>query len=63
MVPTTGPGNLPMPPLPHISTPPRMSTPGASSHVPGQLGFSPAATTPQKVAWGNQWVGSPSFGA
>eukprot|EP00975_Prorocentrum_lima_P064300 12896707-Prorocentrum_lima.AAC.1 len=24
-----------------------MSTPGASSHVPGQLGFSPAATTPQ----------------
>eukprot|EP00975_Prorocentrum_lima_P027135 5704012-Prorocentrum_lima.AAC.1 len=36
-----------MPPLPHMSTPPRMSTPGASSHVPCQLVFSPTATTPQ----------------
>eukprot|EP00975_Prorocentrum_lima_P012305 2607795-Prorocentrum_lima.AAC.1 len=24
-----------------------MSTPGVSSHAPGQLGFSPAATTPK----------------
>eukprot|EP00975_Prorocentrum_lima_P048965 10245058-Prorocentrum_lima.AAC.1 len=30
-----------------MSTPPRLSTPGASSHVPSHSGFSPAAATPQ----------------
>eukprot|EP00975_Prorocentrum_lima_P003879 847433-Prorocentrum_lima.AAC.1 len=47
MVTGMDPAGLSMPPLPHMSTPPRMSTPGASSHVPGHLGFSPAATTPR----------------
>eukprot|EP00975_Prorocentrum_lima_P047447 9920475-Prorocentrum_lima.AAC.1 len=30
-----------------MCTPTRKSTPGASSHVPGCFGFSPAGTTPQ----------------
>eukprot|EP00975_Prorocentrum_lima_P051757 10840533-Prorocentrum_lima.AAC.1 len=42
------PAGLHVLPLPHMNTPPRMSTPGASAHVPGHLGFSPAAATPQK---------------
>eukprot|EP00975_Prorocentrum_lima_P000841 175160-Prorocentrum_lima.AAC.1 len=36
-----------MSPLPQMNTPPRLSALGASSNVPGQLGFSPAATTPR----------------
>eukprot|EP00975_Prorocentrum_lima_P004775 1039491-Prorocentrum_lima.AAC.1 len=41
MVPTLQPRNLAMPPMPEMTTPPRTSTPGASSHVQGRLGFSP----------------------
>eukprot|EP00975_Prorocentrum_lima_P067178 12913434-Prorocentrum_lima.AAC.1 len=47
MVTGLDPAGLSMPLPPQMSTPPRMSTPGTGSHVPGHLGFSPAATTPQ----------------
>eukprot|EP00975_Prorocentrum_lima_P070469 12932172-Prorocentrum_lima.AAC.1 len=68
MVAEINPPGLSMPPLPQMSTPPRMSTPGASSHVPGRLGFSPAGTTPQGspgyVHRGlDQGQRPPSFGA
>eukprot|EP00975_Prorocentrum_lima_P059493 12473626-Prorocentrum_lima.AAC.1 len=47
MAPDINPSNLAMPPLPQMCTQTRMSTPGASSHVPDRLSFSPAGTTPQ----------------
>eukprot|EP00975_Prorocentrum_lima_P027793 5844252-Prorocentrum_lima.AAC.1 len=57
-----------MPPLPQMCTPPRMSTPGASSNVPGYLACSPGSTTPQYSpgCGHHEWDAGqrpPSFGA
>eukprot|EP00975_Prorocentrum_lima_P018256 3846942-Prorocentrum_lima.AAC.1 len=54
--------------MPQMSIPPRMSTPGARSNVPGHLAFSPGMTTPQcspgngNIDWGPAQP-RPSFGA
>eukprot|EP00975_Prorocentrum_lima_P013981 2970622-Prorocentrum_lima.AAC.1 len=47
MVPYIRPSGLSTPPMPQMSTPARLSTPGASSNCQGHLAFSPGMTTPQ----------------
>eukprot|EP00975_Prorocentrum_lima_P000637 125609-Prorocentrum_lima.AAC.1 len=68
MVPYLGPSALSMPPMPPMSTPPSMSTPGASSNLPGHLNCTPGVATPQcspgngECEWGPGRP-APSFGA
>eukprot|EP00975_Prorocentrum_lima_P062398 12885410-Prorocentrum_lima.AAC.1 len=57
MVPDLDSSGLSMPPCPQMCTPPRMSTPGASSKVPGYLAFSPGRTTPRYSPGGDTMIG------